>query len=140
MRKPHYGGIDHGPMDIRPDGSKVMPGGLKRAPLAPRRRPRQAEPMTERRRLIEDALTALAPALPPKDHREVVEHALWSKGLRHAAPSKAAWLSLVSYLRHCYTDYDQLLSEGYSADEARYFCADQISKVLENIKCRIKLR
>lgn len=95
--------------------------------------------MTDRRQQIEDALSTLAPALPPKDRTEVVEHALWSKGLKRASPPKAAWLSLVSYLRHRFTDYDKMLEEGYNVEEARYFSMNQLSKVLEETGCRRKL-
>ena len=95
--------------------------------------------MTDRRRQIEEALAALAPALPPKDRTEVVERALWSKGLKRASAPKAAWLSLVSYLRHRFTDYDRMLEDGYEVGEARYFSSSQLSKVLADIGCRRKL-
>lgn len=89
-----------------------------------------------RRHLLEDALTRLAPALPAKDRQNVIEHALWSKGLRKAAPETAVWLALVSFLRHAYTDYDQLLADGYEVEEARYFCMSQIIQVLEGVGCK----
>jgi hypothetical protein len=95
--------------------------------------------MTDRRRQIEEALAALAPALVPKDRTEVVEHALWSKGLKRASAPKAAWLSLVSYLRHRFTDYDRMLEEGYDVEEARYFSSSQLSKVLTDIGCHRQL-
>jgi len=89
-----------------------------------------------RRQQIEEALSILAPAMLPKDRHEVIEHALWSKGLRKASPQAATWLSLVAYLRHAYTDYDQLLSEGYSHEQARYFCMRELENVLERIGCK----
>lgn len=42
----------------------------------------------------------------------------------------AAWLSLVAYARHAFTDYDDLLAQGYDQDSARFFVADAIMAVL----------
>jgi hypothetical protein len=92
--------------------------------------------MSDRRQQIEAALMQLAPLLPSKDRAEVVEHALWSKGLRRASAMNAARLSLIAYVRHNFTDYDQMLREGYSKEEARYFCGDNLSKVLGEFGCR----
>ena len=54
-----------------------------------------------------------------------------SAGLRTAAPETAAWLSLVAYVRHVFTDYDSLLADGYDQDSARFFVAAAIDDVLE---------
>ena len=64
---------------------------------------------------IEAALRRIAPKLPPHEFGAVVDHALDSKGLRNAAPETAAWLSLVAYVRHVFTDYDELLTKGTTA-------------------------
>jgi hypothetical protein len=79
---------------------------------------------------IETALRRLAPRMPAHEFGAVVDHALDSPGLRAAAPEAAAWLSLVAYVRHALTDYDDLLDEGYDRDSARHFVADQIREIL----------
>jgi hypothetical protein len=60
----------------------------------------------------------------------VVDHALDSRGLIASAPESAAWLSLVAYVRHAFTDYDDLLRQGYDQDSARYFVAAEMEAVL----------
>ncbi len=70
---------------------------------------------------------------------EVIDHALSSPGLKKAAVDKAAWLSLVAYLRHAYTDYEDLLEEGYGVEAARHFCRQQIDEVLQAWGCRRKV-
>lgn len=72
---------------------------------------------------VEAALRRLAPKIPSYEFGAVVDHALDSPGLRSAAPETAAWLSLVAYVRHVFTDYDALLTEGYDRDSARHFVA-----------------
>jgi hypothetical protein len=60
----------------------------------------------------------------------VVDHAVDSRGLRVGAPESAAWLSLVAYVRHAFTDYDDLLAQGYDHDSARYFVVADMEAVL----------
>ena len=79
---------------------------------------------------IEAALRRLAPRLPPHELGAVVDHALDSRGLKASAPETAAWLSLVAYVRHAFTDYDDLLAQGYDQDSARHFVAGDIEAVL----------
>jgi hypothetical protein len=79
---------------------------------------------------IEAALRRIAPKLPPHEFGAVVDHALDSKGLRSAAPETAAWLSLVAYVRHVFTDYDELLTQGYDRDSARHFVAGDMTATL----------
>jgi hypothetical protein len=76
------------------------------------------------------ALLVLAPRIPPEEAAAVVDHALWSKGLRRGSPQAAAWLSLVSHVRHSHTDYDALLREGYGPEAARHFSVEPINAVL----------
>ena len=57
----------------------------------------------------------------------MIDHALDSKGLRNAAPETAAWLSLVAYVRHVFTDYDELLTQGYDRESARHFVIDDMT-------------
>ena len=79
---------------------------------------------------IEDALRRLAPRIPRHEFGAVVDHALDSRGLRSATPETAAWLSLVAYVRHSLTEYDDLLAQGYDQDSARHFVAEEIGRVL----------
>ncbi|MBV8835431.1 MAG: DUF2293 domain-containing protein [Alphaproteobacteria bacterium] len=78
------------------------------------------------RPVLEAALRRLAPKLPPHEFSAVIDHALDSKGLRHAAPENAVWLSLVAYARHVFTEYDDLLTQGYDRESARHFVMDDI--------------
>jgi hypothetical protein len=79
---------------------------------------------------IEAALRRLAPKIPPHEFAAVVDHALDSAGLKPASPETAAWLSLVAYVRHVFTDYDALLSERYDRDSARFFVAAEMDEIL----------
>ena len=79
---------------------------------------------------IEAALRRLAPRIPPHEFGAVADHALDSRGLRASTPETAAWLSLVAYARHAFTDYDDLLAQGYDQDSARFFVAAAIEAVL----------
>jgi len=88
---------------------------------------------------IETALRRLAPNIPPHEFSAVVDHALDSPGLRTALPENAAWLSLVAYLRHAFTDYDELLAQGYDQDSARFFVAEEMQAMLEEWGVRRKL-
>ena len=84
-----------------------------------------------RRADIEIALRRLAPKIPAHEFGAVVDHALDSRGLRAAAPEEAAWLSLVAYVRHVFTDYDALRDYDYDEESARFFVAQEIAAVLE---------
>jgi hypothetical protein len=85
-----------------------------------------------RRDALAAALRRLAPKIPPHELGAVVDHALDSAGLKTAAPDTAAWLSLVAYVRHTFTDYDELLAQGYDRDSARHFVADEMTEVLSH--------
>ena len=88
---------------------------------------------------IEAALRRLAPNIPPHEFSAVIDHARDSPGLRTASAESAAWLSLVGYLRHAFTDYDELLAQGYDQDSARFFVAEEMQAVLEQWGVRRKL-
>jgi hypothetical protein len=68
--------------------------------------------------------------MPPHEFGAVVDHAVDSRGLKASAPESAAWLSLVAYVRHAFTDYDDLLAQGYDQDSARYFVVADMEAVL----------
>lgn len=92
-----------------------------------------------KRAAIDSALLRLAPAIPPHERTAVVDHAMDSPGLSFARPETAAWLSLVAYVRHTFTDYDELLAEGYDPDSARHFVAARMDKILQAWGVRRKL-
>ena len=83
-----------------------------------------------RREVVAAALAQLAPRLPEFESEAVVDRALASPGLRNARPDNAAWLALVSYARHVFTEYDALLDEGYDRDSARHFVLDDLNGAL----------
>jgi hypothetical protein len=94
--------------------------------------------MTDRT-AIENALRRLAPRMPAHEFSAVVDHALDSRGLNKASPEAAAWLSLVAYVRHVCTEYDELLQQGYDRESARFFVADEIEGILSDWDVRRRL-
>lgn len=90
----------------------------------------QQNPPAGRREVVAAALRRLAPRLPDFEAEAVLDRALASPGLRGAAPENAAWLALVAFARHVFTDYDDLLDEGYDRDSARHFVLDDLNAVL----------
>jgi hypothetical protein len=83
-----------------------------------------------RREAIESAVRILAPRIPRHEFESVTDHALISRGLQPASPESAAWLSLVSFIRHRLTDYEALLDDGYDVESARFFVLDDLNAVL----------
>ena len=88
---------------------------------------------------IETALRRLAPKIPEHEFGAVVDHALDSRGLRGATPEEAAWLSLVAYVRHVFTDYDDLRDQDYDEASARFFVAEAMEAVLTRWGVRRRL-
>jgi hypothetical protein len=89
-----------------------------------------------RREAVAVALARLAPRLPTFEAEAALDRALSSPGLRGAAPETAAWLALVAYARHVFTEYDSLLDDGYDRDSARHFVLDDLNAVLSDWGCR----
>jgi hypothetical protein len=83
------------------------------------------------RSALTSALRQLAPLIPKHEFGAVIDHALLSPGLRAAAPETAAWLSLVAYVRHALTEYDELIRQGYDKDSPRFFVADAMRETLD---------
>jgi hypothetical protein len=92
-----------------------------------------------RRAAVAEALRRLAPGMPAFEREVVIDRALDSPGLAKAAPEAAAWLALVAMVRHVFTDYDDLLAEGYDRDAARHFVADDMATVFESWGVRRRL-
>lgn len=84
----------------------------------------------DRRSAVADALRRVAPRLPPFEAGVVLDRALASPGLRKGAPDTAARLALIAYARHVFTEYDDLLAEGYDRDSARHFVRDDLNEAL----------
>lgn len=89
-----------------------------------------------RRERVGAALRRIIPCIPGFDFTAILDHAMDSRGLKTASPEAAAWLSAIAYVRHTYTDYDDLLAEGYDDASARHFCLDAINGVLADWGCR----
>ena len=83
-----------------------------------------------RRADIEMALRRIAPKIPSHEFGAVVDHAMDSRGLGQAAPEMAAWLSLVAYVRHVFTEYDDLLEQDYDETSARFFVGAEMEAIL----------
>jgi len=79
---------------------------------------------------IERALRRLAPRIPPHEFAATIDHAVTSKRLGRASAETAAWPSLVAYVRHALTEYDDLLAQGYDQESARFFVAAEIDAIL----------
>jgi hypothetical protein len=95
--------------------------------------------LPSRRRAVESALRHLVPRIPAHEFGAIVDHALDSDGLKAASPETAAWLSLVAYVRHVFTEYDTLLAQGYDRDSARFFIVDEMEAVLKDWGARRSL-
>lgn len=63
-----------------------------------------------------------------------------SPGLRTATPETAAWLSLVAYARHVFTDYDELPAQEFDQASARHFVADDLQTILDGWGVRRRLK
>lgn len=92
--------------------------------------PPPADAAPDRRSAVAGALLHLAPRLPAFEAGAVLDRALASPGLRRAAPVTAARLALVTYARHVFTEYDDLLADGYDRDSARHFVLDDLNEAL----------
>lgn len=94
------------------------------------RNPLGPEAIPDRRSAVTGALLRLAPRLPPFEAGVVLDRALASPGLRRAAPETAARLALIAYARHVFTEYDELLADGYDRDSARHFVLADLNEAL----------
>lgn len=89
---------------------------------------------TKRQQAMIMALRALAPQIPFADAADVLARA--GKGsMKELTPHVSLWLALTSHVRHRYTDYDQLMIEGYERDAARYFVIEQTEQQLAEWGC-----
>lgn len=83
-----------------------------------------------RQKEIAQALTLLAPRMPFYD-AELIREASAAPHLRSLTAQNAVRLAALAYIRHSYTDYDQLRDDGLDKDTALYWIRDQIGEKLE---------
>ena len=92
----------------------------------------------KRRTELMKALRELIPLASLESFNAILDVA--SQGhLRHLPPSIAAWQAITTVARHQHTEYDALLADGYDADAARHFVADDIDTQLEAWGCPRRL-
>lgn len=84
---------------------------------------------TNRQRAIAKALTALLPMAPYADIEKIREMAS-ARDRRDLPASIAVWIAAITYVRHEHSSYDELLSDGYDRDAARFFVVDEINETL----------
>lgn len=84
---------------------------------------------TKRSQANSKILSELFPAIPFSD-AEAIKAALTAKHLRKFPPSIAVWLAAIAYIRHNYSEYDQLRDDGYDRDSALHFVRDSINETL----------
>lgn len=84
-------------------------------------------PATARRiKDIAQALTLLAPRTPYFDAEQIREAAA-APHMRALTAQNAVRLALLAYIRHSYTNYDELRDEGLDKDSALYWVNDQVT-------------
>ncbi|GLS28898.1 hypothetical protein SAMN04488498_101440 [Mesorhizobium albiziae] len=84
---------------------------------------------TGRQRAIAKALTALLPLAPYADTEKIRADAN-AKHMKALPPTIAVWLATIAHVRHEHTAYENLLSEGYDRDAARFFVVGEINETL----------
>ena len=84
---------------------------------------------SRRRTELAKALRALIPGASLADFQAIIEIAA-AGHLRHLPPSIAARQAVTSHIRHQYTEYDQLLEDGYDQEAARHFVVDAMNRQL----------
>ena len=89
---------------------------------------------TRRQMAMVRTLRSLAPLIPHADALDVLARA--GKGtLRDLSPAAGVWLALTSHVRHRYTNYDDLLADGYERDAARFFVIGETERQLAEWGC-----
>jgi hypothetical protein len=96
--------------------------------------PSSEQPATRRHKELRKELRVLAPHIPYSESEPVLDRAarITRTGVR---PAPALWLALVAHIRHRFTDYDQLLAEGYGRDAARHFVVEETEAALTRWGC-----
>jgi len=87
---------------------------------------------------VKRRLRELIPAATMEDFLAIEEIAD-AGHLRHLPPSIRAWQAVTTHARHAYSDYDDLLDNGYDKDSARHFVVDTINEKLSEWGCTQEL-
>lgn len=87
---------------------------------------------------IRKRIRALVPLVSLSDFKEIEKIAA-AGHLRHLPPGITAWQAVTTHARHAYTDYDELLVEGYDHDSARHFVLDDLNRKLKDWGCHDQL-
>lgn len=89
---------------------------------------------TRRQVELRKALRELAPLIPYSDSEPVLERAnrIARTGV---SVGSALWLAIVAHVRHQFTDYDHLLTEGYDRASARFFVVEATEESLRRWGC-----
>lgn len=91
-----------------------------------------------RKQNVLNAVRNLVPQASLEDFNAISEIALRGH-LRHLPPTIAAWQAATTIARHRYSEYDQLLEEGYDPDAARHFVLEEINDALAKWGCLRRL-
>jgi hypothetical protein len=90
---------------------------------------------THRQQELRKALRAMAPLTPYSESEPILQRA--AKLTRaDLSITASVWLAMVAHIRHRFTDYDELLAEGYDRDAARFFVVDATQEVLQEWGCK----
>ncbi len=85
---------------------------------------------------LDEALGAMFPSMPLQDAELIVDHAFEVGSGRVGRTTKLPlekqlrWATR-AYIRHNYTAYDELLANGISRDDARFFVEKQVDEKLD---------
>jgi len=92
--------------------------------------------------LMTEAILNLFPRCPSGEAREIATHTTVRGSGRvgrtsdgRALEAEAVTAAVVAAIRHKYTDYDQLLMEGYSRMDARHIIRDAVDRVVQRWGC-----
>ena len=84
-----------------------------------------------RRAALQACLRDWLPEIPRWEADEIVAHCLdAASSLRQVPPRGAVRLAAVAFVRHTFTEYDDLLAQGWGVEAARHFVAPAIDAVL----------
>jgi len=92
--------------------------------------------------LMTEAILNLFPRCPSGEAREIATHTTVRGSGRVGRTSagrvleaEAVTAAVVAAIRHKYTDYDQLLMEGYSRSDARQIIREAVDRVTQRWRC-----
>jgi hypothetical protein len=103
---------------------------------------RRAEQDRDFTALMTEAILKLFPRCPSGEARAIAAHTAVRGSGRvgrtsagRALQEVAVTAAVVAAIRHKYTDYDQLLMEGYSRRDARHLIRDAVDRVVQRWRC-----